>query len=581
MQKNKFLLSVLCLLVVGSIPASAQIIAEPVAGAIATPQFLVSLLAGVLLAIGFQVLLTALSVAIGVTAVGNIQTSANAPDNKKSKDKDHDSTDTTPMGVKISSGLGIWTMITVTIALFFASLLAVKLSLVGNVIIGVTLGLVIWATFFTAMAYLEIKSVGSLLGTLISTVLSGIKSSASAVQSLFSGSPYSKIEDITENTIHKIREELTDSIDLRGFEQKIDEHLTRIEQSGPDYEKVKKDFINILKDVQIEETTSTENGDVHKDIFLKIASQQPKMSKKDVKKLSNVFDQAKEAVSSGGTNEDKAKKLAAQFTSASEDDVNNYVTQIEDYLRGTDHDEISPEAIRADIEKISQDPKHIGSILSDRVSKMDRSTFVALLEQNKSMDHEKAEKVAGYVAQALDFVKSKTSSAQSQTQSVSDKATQLQGQGKEKAAANQSKYEASMKNYFDRMERPELSYDSLKWDLEKMLHDPKSSPEILKNRFKQFDRETVIALLTNNDKLSRSDIDKIADQTEATKHNLITKAENIERETIIRVEKAKQEALHQAENTRRTAAAAAWWLFGTAVVSGFAAAAGGWLAIIQ
>lgn len=579
MQIYRALACIIVFSTVVTAPSYAQIAVEPVAGTIATPQFLVSLIAGVLLAIGFQVLLTALSVAIGVSAVGNIE--KNAHKSHKSKNDHHSSSDKTPMGVKISSGLGIWTLLTVTIALFCASLLAVKLSLVGNTIIGVTLGLVIWAAFFTTMAYLEIKSVSSLLGSLISTAVSGIKSSASAVQDLFKGSPYGKIEDIAENTIHKVREELQDSIDTRGIEHKIDEHLTRIEQSGPNYDQIKQDFVNILKDLQIEERSNTEvGGDVHTDIFMKLASEQSNLSKKDVKKLSGVFNQAREAVKSGDTNEDKAKKLATQFSSASEQDIDRYVTQIEDYLRSTGREEVSPDSIRADIEKISQDPKHTGSILSDRVSKMDRSTFVALLEQNKNMDHAKAEKVAGYVEQALDFVKSKTSSAQSQTKSASNRTNQMQGEGKEQASAYQAKFEGAMKNYFDRMERPELSYDSLKWDLEKMLHDPKSSPSVLKNRFSQFDRETLIALLTNNEKLSRNDVERIATQIENTKTNILAKAEQVEEETKRRIEQVKEEALHQAENTRKTAASAAWWLFATAVVSGIAAAAGGWIAII-
>ena len=58
---------------------------------VATPQFFVSLLAGVLLAIGFQVLLTALSVAIGISAVGNVQHHANHPSHDHDKDKDKSS----------------------------------------------------------------------------------------------------------------------------------------------------------------------------------------------------------------------------------------------------------------------------------------------------------------------------------------------------------------------------------------------------------------------------------------------------------------------------------------------------------
>lgn len=574
-------------------------VTETLTDVVATPQFFVSLVAGVLLAIGFQVLMTALSVAAGVSAIGNVEKKAHKNENKSYEDKkkDHqskqhdnsskDHSNSTPIGVKISSGVGIWTLITASIALFFASLLAVKLSLIGNEIIGITLGLVIWAAFFTTMAYLEIKSVSSLLGSLISTVVSGIKSSASAVQGMFHTSPYSKIEDIAEKTVHSIRQEMGDAINMNDIQTKIDEYINRMEHRGPDYDQIKRDFINILKDVRIEEETSTGEGKQTTDIFIKLASEQPNLSKQDVRKLAGVFDQARQAVKSGDTTEDKAKKVAAQFTAASEEDVDQYVRQIEDYLRNTGKEELSPETIRQDIERISQDPKHARSILSNRVKQMDRSTFVALLEQNKNMNHEKAEKVAGYVEQAIDFVKNKAASTATATESrtkevqygAEARTNEMQAQADSTSSDKKAQLEGKIKNYFDRMNRPELSYDSLKWDVEKILHDPKSSFSVVRNRLNQFDRETLVALLTNNDKISRNDVDKIASRIEETKNDVLTKVERMEAEASRRIEQAKNEALHQAENTRKTAATAAWWLFATALVSGLASAAGGWLAV--
>lgn len=578
-----FILTIACLGLVTT-SSYAQVTIDPIADVIATPQFFVSLLAGVLLAIGFQVLLTSLSVAAGISAVGNVEKKAHK--NNSHSSKDHSSS--TPMGVKISSGMGMWTLITCSIALFFASLLAVKLSLLGNVIIGITLGLVIWAAFFTTMAYLEVKSVSTLLGSLINTAVSGIRSSASALQSMFQTSPYTKVEDIAEKTVHSIRQEMEQSINMNDIKAKIDEYVDRMEHSGPDYEQIKRDFINILKDVRIEEETSTGGGKQVTDIFVKLASEQPNLSKQDVKKLSGIFNEARQAVKSGDTQEDKAKKVAAQFTSASEEDVDQYVRQIEDYLRNTGKEELSPETIRQDIERISQDPRHARSILSNRVKQMDRSTFVALLEQNKNMNHEKAEKVAGYVEQAMDFVKNKMTSTSTATENrtrevqygAEARTNEMQAQADSKSSDKKSQLEGKIKNYFDRMNRPELSYDSLKWDIEKIMHDPKSGFSVVRNRLNQFDRETLIALLTNNDKLSRSDVDRIATKVEETKSDVLARVEKMEAEANRRIEQAKNEAIHQAENARKTAASAAWWLFATALVSGLAAAAGGWVAII-
>ena len=566
--------------------ASAQV-PDVFADTVITPQFFISLLAGVLLAIGFQVVLTALSVAIGITAVGNIQTKANEAPDPNRNDHSNDPS-ATPLGVKLSSGLGLFTMITTSIALFFATLLAVKLALIGNVGVGIILGLVIWATFFTTMAYLEVKSVSSLLGTLISTVLAGVKSSASALQNLFQGSPYGKIENIADHTVEKLRNEIDHAVDFDQVNKTIEDYIDRIDKNTPDYEKIKQDMTNLLTDIRIEERSVTgEDGSLDHETFIKLASEQSNLSKKDVQKLGGLFQEAKKAADEGDNNEEKAKKVAATLTNASEEDIDGYVSKIEEYLRNTGKEEISPESIREDIEKIVENPSNAQSILTNRAKKMDRSTLVALLEQNKNIKHDQAEQVVGYVEKAIDYVANKASDVQSKAQEQKDSAqqtatAQTNGAGAQakRAAQPSPQSQQKVKTYLDGLGRPELQYDSLKRDLEKIMHDPKHSPEVIKNRLSKFDRETVVALLTSNDRISRRDIENIVRRVDESKNTLLAKAEQLESETRIQAEKAKQAALHQAENARKTAASAAWWLFGTAVVSGFAAAIGGWLAIL-
>lgn len=552
---------------------------------VATPQFFVSLLAGVLLAIGFQVLLTALSVAIGISAVGNVQHQANHPSHDHDKDKNKSSGSDTPMGVKISSGLGLFTLVTSSIALFFATMLAVKLSLIGNVAIGVTLGLVIWAAFFTALAYLEITSVSTLIGSLINTVVSGVKSSASAVGSMFQGSPYSKIEDIADHTINKVRDELQNSLDLNQLNQKIEDYIKRMEEAGPNYEQVKKDMVGLLKDIRIEEKTEQHaGGEIDTEMFIKFASEQPNISKQDAKKLGKAFQDAQKAFQEGEGNEDKAKKVAAQLSGKSEEEISGYVQQIEEYLRSTDREEVNPDAIRDDIERIIENPKNAQEILSNRAGRIDRSTWVALLEKDKRMNHERAEKVVSYVEQAIDFVAKKTDSTKQSVQgaqtSVAEKTDQAQGRANGSSKQLSPQAESKLKAYFDGLNRPELQYESLKWDVEKIMNDPKAAPQVIKSRLSRFDRETLMALLTSNDRLSRKDVENLSSKIDESKNNVLKKVEEVDREVSIALERAKQEALHQAENTRKTAASAAWWLFATAVVSGVAAALGGWVAII-
>jgi hypothetical protein len=157
---------------------------------------------------------------------------------------------------------------------------------------------------------------------------------------------------------------------------------------------------------------------------------------------------------------------------------------------------------------------------------------------------------------------------------------QAQQAAQERSSSGGSGLENRLRDYLARTDRPEIQYDSLKWDIERMMQDPKSSPEIARNRLSKFDKETFMAVLTANDKLSRRDIENLSNKVDESRHRAISKLEQIENETRRRIESTKQGALQQAENARKTAATAAWWLFGTAIVSGLASAAGGLIAIL-
>lgn len=555
---------------------------------IASPQFFISLLAGILLAIGFQVLLTALSVATGVSAIGNIREKVN--DNSSNDSSDSDDTPTT---VKISSGLGVWTTVTASIALFSASALAVSLSLPGTPLVGITLGLVIWAAFFTVMAYLEVRSVNTLLGTLMNAAFSGIRQAISLVQDMFSKSQVSKVEDIAENTIDKVRNELDDAFDFEPVRQTIDDYVDRLDNAAskmPDADQLRDDFVEILQDVRIEEETERGVDGTHREIFLTLASEQSHLSSQDVKKMASAFHRAERSVKEASGKEDSAKKLTARFSNATEQEIDAYISKIETYLRDTNRTEINPEVIRAEVEAIVKNPQHAQQIIAHRAQQLDRETLVALLENHQKMDRDRAETVVSYVEKAISKIASGAERVAETASSVgsdndasattSARAQQAQTNFERQANATESGLKARLHNYLARTGRPEIQYDALKHDIEHIMEDPQSSPEVARKRLGRMDRETIIALLTANDKLSRQDIEKLTDRVYASRDQVIGKLEQLETETRRRIESTKQRALQQAENARQTAAVAAWWLFGTAVVSGVASAVGGLIATL-
>tara|TARA_R110000765_G_scaffold352313_2_gene442226 strand:- start:760 stop:1212 length:453 start_codon:yes stop_codon:yes gene_type:complete len=111
------------------------------------------------------------------------------------------------------------------------------------------------------------------------------------------------------------------------------------------------------------------------------------------------------------------------------------------------------------------------------------------------------------------------------------------------------------------------------------LDDSKESLQSLKQKLKNVDKETLLNVVTSHSSLEKDDIDKVAASIDQAKNNVLQKIEDIELEANRRIENVKRKAVIQAENTRKNAAAAAWWLVISAFVSAGAAIGGSLLAM--
>jgi len=203
------------------------------------------------------------------------------------------------------------------------------------------------------------------------------------------------------------------------------------------------------------------------------------------------------------------------------------------------------------------DPKLGASKLSDRIAQMDDSTVVALLAQREDMTEEEAQAIVARVADVRNQVVGQLRSIQHSVESALDRIF------------------ASIRDYLQSLERPELDYYGIKRDINTMLDDPKSGFEAMRHRLSQFDRDTLVAIVTSHDSISERDAYRVIDQVEAAKNNVLKKAESLERQVEGRLNAVKAQTQKQIEDTKAAAEAAAWWLFLTAAVSAGAAVIGG------
>jgi chromosome segregation ATPase len=136
-----------------------------------------------------------------------------------------------------------------------------------------------------------------------------------------------------------------------------------------------------------------------------------------------------------------------------------------------------------------------------------------------------------------------------------------------------------IRSYLNSLDRPELNYDSIQRDLRKLFDDPQAGFDALRGRLSSFNRDTYVAILSSREDISEADANRIIDRIESARNNVLQRAERIQQEAQKRLEQFKEQAERQAEETRKAAAAAAWWLFGTATVSALFAALAGAIAV--
>lgn len=240
--------------------------------------------------------------------------------------------------------------------------------------------------------------------------------------------------------------------------------------------------------------------------------------------------------------------------------VVDFESTVEDYLRNTDKEELNPEGIKRDFGLLVQSPKEGMQTLGDRLSRFDRTTLIALLSQRQDMTPEEAERIVMQVESVRDQMLAQVRQVQDRIQSVIDRVF------------------GRIRDYLNSLDRPELNYDSIKQDVRTLFDDPQAGFDALRGRLGQFDRGTLVAIISSRQDISEQDANRVIDQIESARNSVLQRAEHVQTEVQRRLEEVKHQAQRQMEETRKAAAAAAWWLFLTALVSAVAAAGAGAIA---
>ena len=288
-----------------------------------------------------------------------------------------------------------------------------------------------------------------------------------------------------------------------------------------------------------------------RDTLVKLLSQRQDLSQEQV---NQIIDQVQATIHS-------IVKAPRRLASRTQRQVQDFQSTIADYLRNTGKEELNPEGIKRDVQLLLHEPRAGMSSLSDRLSQFDRSTLVSLLSQREDISEQDVNRIVDQILGVRDQFMSQIRDLQLSIQSVIDRIF------------------AKIRNYLNSLDRPELNYDGIKRDVRTLFDDPQAGFDALRDRLSQFDRDTLVAIISSREDISEAEANRIIDSIERTRNSVLQRAERFQLEAQRRMEEVKYQAQRQAEETRKAAETAAWWLCGTAAASAVASAVAGALAV--
>lgn len=237
------------------------------------------LIAGLVLAFAFQLLLANFFIALGISY----------SDSESQKDEAETLDDTID---KIGTIVGLRTLGTLSITLFGACFLAVKLSLVNDEVLGAIFGLTIWATYFTLLVWISLTTVGSVIGTVVNSATSGLQGIiGTAAIALGAKQVSDRVVSTAEAAATTVRRELSTAIDYDRSREAISSYLKQLRIPEEDRQQLQEEFEKLIVEPEMQ-TIARDNHiqNIGRQTFVDLVSSRTDFSKNDVNQAMEQFE---------------------------------------------------------------------------------------------------------------------------------------------------------------------------------------------------------------------------------------------------------------------------------------------------
>ncbi|MEA5623835.1 MFS transporter [Nostoc sp. UHCC 0251] len=464
------------------------------------PRFFVALISGVILAFAFQLVLTNLSLAAGISYLGH------------SSDSDSDSGEAGSLGGnirKIGTAVGIWTLVTVTIALLIASFLAVKLSLVIlDPALGAILGLVIWGAYFLLLVWVSSTTVGSLIGSVVNTATSGFQAiMGTATAALGAKAVNNQVVATAEAAAAAVRRELGSAIDPGSIRENIEDYLDKLRPPELDVSKIRSDFENLLNDPQLKAIAGTPDiRNIDRQKFIELVSSRTDLSKKDINRIADTLYKVwQQVVGQQPPTQDRMGELI-------------------DYLKSLPPGQSKTDELNAKLDRLVAETR--GSKEADQ--KAVPGPIQTTLQQGLTA-------LTGIVMGRTDLSDLDVEKILRSLTTAKDKVTQQADKLGLPTPPSQpySPIRADVENYLHNTYAWQLSQERIAQEFRDVLYDPAADPGIVRRELERLSRNDFANILQQRGLLTQSQIQRIADQLEAVRKDVLVIVTGIEEREIV------------------------------------------------
>ncbi len=463
------------------------------------PRFFVALISGVILAFAFQLVLTNLSLAAGISYLGH------------SSDSDSNSGEVGSLGGsirKIGTAVGIWTLVTVTIALLIACFLAVKLSLViSDRTLGAILGLVIWGAYFLLLVWVSSTTVGSLIGSVVNTATSGFQAiMGTATAALGAKAVNNQVVATAEAAAAAIRRELGSGIDPASIRENIEDYLEKLRPPELDVSKIRSDFENLLNDPQLKAIAGTPDiRNIDRQKFIELVSSRTDLSKKDVSRIADTLYKVwQQVVSQHSPTADRMGELI-------------------DYLKSLPAGQTKTDELNAKLDRLVAETR--GSKESDQ--KAATGPVQSTLQQGLSA-------LTGIVLGRADLSDLDVEKILGSLTTAKDKVTQQADKlGLPTPSQPYSPIRSDVENYLYNTYAWQLSQEKIAQEFRDVIYDPAADPGIVRREVERLSRNDFVKILQQRGLLTQAQTQRIANQLEAVRKDVLLTVTAIEEREIV------------------------------------------------